>query len=128
MRNPKLYWGALLAAVSGFVCVAIGAFAAHGVTDVRARDLIETGVRYQALHTMATLACYSVWNWGAPKAPRAVPFFLAGILLFAGSLYALALGAPSWAGMITPLGGLAFLGGWLVLAWASWDLIHPPVA
>lgn len=125
MRNPKSYWGVLLAAVSGFGCVAIGAFGAHGVADERARALIETGVRFQSLHTMATLACYSVWNWGAPKALRAAPFFLAGIALFSGSLYALALGAPRWAGMVTPLGGLAFLAGWLLLAWASWEMVRP---
>lgn len=107
---------AFLGAVSGFCAVAIGAFGAHAIQDPHAKDLIETGFRYHSLHTMASFAALSFRNWGAPVARFAPPFFLAGVVLFAGSLYAMALGAPSWFGMITPLGGISFLIGWGVLA------------
>lgn len=107
---------AFLGAVSGFCAVAIGAFGAHAIQDPHAKDLIETGFRYHALHTMAAFASLSFRNWGAPIARFAPPFFLSGVVLFAGSLYAMALGAPSWFGMITPLGGVSFLIGWGVLA------------
>ncbi|HEY0435744.1 MAG TPA: DUF423 domain-containing protein, partial [Phenylobacterium sp.] len=56
---------------------------------------------------------------GAPRARFAPAFFLAGVLLFSGSLYAMALGAPRWLGAVTPVGGLGFLAGWAVLAWAA---------
>ena len=104
-----------LAAVSGFVSVAVGAFAAHGVTDPSAKELLRTGSIYEAIHALATLAC---GMFGA-RARAAAALFLVGSLLFSGSLYALAAGAPRILGAITPLGGLAFLAGWAVLAWAA---------
>lgn len=110
--GPTAFFGA----VSGFAAVAIGAFGAHAISDPGAKELIETGFRYHALHTMAAFASLSFRNWGAARARFAPPFFFAGIVLFAGSLYALALGAPRFVGMITPIGGLAFLAGWAVLA------------
>lgn len=108
----------LFAALSGFIAVAIGAFGAHGVTDERARTLIETGARYQMFHTLAVFAAL----WLAERAPAAqwaAPAFLLGVALFSGSLYALAFGAPRFIGAVTPIGGLFFLMGWLVLAWAA---------
>ena len=108
-----------LAAVAGFICVAAGAFAAHGVTDPRAQELLRTGSLYGFVHVLATLACLPLIQLGAPRARLAPPFFLAGVLLFSGSLYALALGAPRWIGAITPFGGLSFLAGWALLAWAA---------
>jgi uncharacterized membrane protein YgdD (TMEM256/DUF423 family) len=104
--------------------VALGAFAAHGLKARLAPDLLavfETGVRYQMYHALALLAAAwasSKWPGGAVTA--AGWLFVAGIVLFSGSLYALALGAPRWLGPITPVGGLAFLAGWACLAWGAW--------
>ena len=108
-----------LAAIGGFVAVAVGAFAAHGVTDPRAQELLRTGAMYGFMHTMATFACATFMQVGAKRARFAPGFFLSGVLLFSGSLYAMAFGAPRWIGMVTPIGGLLFLAGWLTLAWAA---------
>ena len=108
-----------LAAVGGFVAVAVGAFAAHGVSDPRAQELLRTGAMYGFMHTMATFACATFMQVGARRARFAPALFLSGVVLFSGTLYAMALGAPSWLGAVTPIGGLLFLGGWGVLAWAA---------
>ena len=105
-----------LGAISGFLAVAIGAFAAHGIADQQAKEWLKTGATYQFMHTMATLACATFMNVGARGARHAPAFFLAGIVLFSGSLYAMALGAPRVLGAVTPFGGLAFMIGWAVLA------------
>lgn len=115
----------MLAALSGFMAVAIGAFAAHGVKDARAAELLRTGATYQFMHSMTTFACATFMQIGARRARFAPAFFLPGVLLFSGSLYALALGAPRWVGAITPLGGLSFLAGWLTLAWAARTIDRP---
>ncbi|HRD26950.1 MAG TPA: DUF423 domain-containing protein [Caulobacter sp.] len=108
-----------LAAVSGFLAVAVGAFAAHGVADPAAKDWLKTGASYEFMHAMATFACATFMNIGARRARFAPAFFLGGTALFSGSLYAMALGAPRWLGAVTPLGGLSFLIGWTVLAWSA---------
>lgn len=108
-----------LAALSGFVSVAVGAFAAHGVSDPAAKELLRTGSTYEAIHALAALACAVFSGKAAARAGVAAALFLAGSALFSGSLYALAAGAPRIVGGITPLGGLAFLAGWAVLAWAA---------
>ena len=108
-----------LAAISGFVSVAVGAFAAHGVSDPAAKELLRTGSTYEAIHALATLACAVFVGRAAGRARIAAVLFLIGSALFSGSLYALAAGAPRLVGAITPLGGLAFLAGWAVLAWAA---------
>ena len=108
-----------LAAVSGFIAVAMGAFAAHGMSDPVARDWLKTGASYQFMHAMTTFACATFMNIGAKRARFAPAFFLGGSVLFSGSLYAMALGAPRWLGAVTPLGGLSFLAGWAILAWAA---------
>lgn len=111
-----------IAAIGGFIAVAVGAFAAHGVRDPQAAGLLRTGSTYGFMHTMATFASATFMNIGAWRARFAPAFFLSGVLLFSGSLYALALGAPRWLGAVTPLGGLCFLTGWGVLAWAARDI------
>ena len=116
---------AVIAALSGCASVLIGAFATHGVTDARVKDLLEIGARYQFMHSMASIASLTFWNWGAARARFAPPVFFAGMILFCGSLYALAFGAPRWAGAITPVGGVLFLAGWLTLAWAGLTLQSP---
>ena len=108
-----------LAAISGFLSVAVGAFAAHGVTDPAAKDLLRTGSSYEAIHALAAIACAVFVGPAARRAGLAAALFLGGSVLFSGSIYALAAGAPRIVGAITPLGGLAFLGGWAVLAWAA---------
>jgi uncharacterized membrane protein YgdD (TMEM256/DUF423 family) len=114
--TPRLW--ASLAAISGFVAVAAGAFAAHGMADPTAKELLRTGSTYELAHALATLLCAALVA-AMPRARLAPAWFLAGSLLFSGSLYALALGAPRVVGVVTPFGGLAFLIGWAVLAWAA---------
>lgn len=115
----------VIAAVSGFFAVVIGAFAAHGLKQILAPELIEvvkTGVQYQMYHALALLLV-GLWLSHKPTTPGlkagGLAFILGG-LLFSGSLYALALGAPRWLGPITPLGGLCFLIGWALLLVAAW--------
>jgi uncharacterized membrane protein YgdD (TMEM256/DUF423 family) len=116
-----------LAALSAFVAVAAGAFGAHALRDRLSADMLQvfqTGVTYQMYHALALLAVGillarfsvdgSVWLTSAGW------LFVAGTVLFSGSLYALALTGVSWLGAITPLGGLAFLLGWLGLAIGLW--------
>jgi uncharacterized membrane protein YgdD (TMEM256/DUF423 family) len=106
-----------LAGASGLVSVAAGAFAAHVIKDPVARDLLHTGATYEAVHALAALAAVALARGDERPAVLAPALFLGGSVLFSGSLYALALGAPSWTGAITPIGGLAFMAGWLTLAW-----------
>lgn len=107
-----------LAVAMGLLSVAIGAFAAHGAQPAAA-ELFKTGAHYQFMHAMASLACATFMQVGARRARFAPAWFLGGTVLFSGSLYALALGAPRWVGVITPFGGLSFLVGWAVLIWAA---------
>lgn len=117
-------WIVRLAALSGFLSVAFGAFAAHGARDARAAELLHTGALYQMTHALAVFAWLAVRQattkgTGGQIGLWTPGLFLAGTVLFSGSLYALAFGAPRVLGMVTPLGGLAFLAGWLVLAWRA---------
>jgi uncharacterized membrane protein YgdD (TMEM256/DUF423 family) len=107
-----------LAAVSGMLSVAAGAFAAHGIADPAAKEWLRTGANYEAIHALATLAA-ALLPADARRAGWPPALFLLGSLLFSGSLYAMALGAPRWLGAVTPLGGLLFLAGWAALAWAA---------
>ena len=97
----------------------MGAFAAHGVTDAHARELLRTGSQYELIHALAAVVCAGLAGAGARRASLAAGAFLSGTVLFSGSLYGLAFGAPRWVGAITPLGGLLFLAGWAVLAWSA---------
>ena len=118
MKNKWLF----IAALSGFLCVAIGAFAAHGLSQVlEPKELawIETGLKYQIFHTLAVLMiALSLWH-EAKFAQLAMRAWSLGILLFSGSLYALAFGAGKFLVWITPVGGTLFLIGWLCLAYGS---------
>jgi uncharacterized membrane protein YgdD (TMEM256/DUF423 family) len=126
-----LSWGRrtwmTLGAVSGFIAVAMGAFAGHGITDSEAKDWIRTAASYQFMHSMTTFACATFMQIGAKRARFAPAFFLSGVLLFSGSLYAMALGGPRILGAITPIGGVLFLIGWAVLVWAALT-VDPPEA
>ncbi|NWG52273.1 MAG: DUF423 domain-containing protein [Hydrogenophilaceae bacterium] len=114
----------LLAALSGFLCVAMGAFGAHAVSDPYAKSLIETGVQYNVLHTMAAIASVSFRSWGAGIARYAAWFFFAGIVAFSGSLYAMGMGMAPHAPIVmaAPVGGVLFLLGWIVLIIAGAQL------
>jgi uncharacterized membrane protein YgdD (TMEM256/DUF423 family) len=105
-----------LAAASGLVSVAAGAFAAHAMKDPGAKELLRTGAQYEAIHALATLAAVALAKGDRRPLILSPALFLGGTALFSGSLYALALGAPRWTGAITPLGGLAFMAGWVGLA------------
>lgn len=108
-------------AVSGFIAVALGAFAAHGLSDqlsARMLGVFETGAEYQLTHALALIAIALLLD----KRPQSKALkvsgwaFIAGLVLFPFSLYALALTGIGWLGAITPLGGVGFLVGWAALA------------
>ena len=134
-RSPSCPWRMRLramngwlvaAAVNGFLAVAAGAFAAHGLQgrlDAQALAVFETGARYQMYHALAIgLAALAIRGDAASMAHIAAAFFLAGIVLFSGSLYLLALTGIRMLGLVTPFGGLAFLVGWAVLAYAAFKM------
>jgi uncharacterized membrane protein YgdD (TMEM256/DUF423 family) len=115
-------------AVLGVLAVALGAFGAHGlrsmiVDAIDASDRMrwwETGAQYHLAHA---LAC-GLAAWAHDRRPSrasivAVVLFTLGAIVFSGSLYAMALGAPRWLGAITPLGGLCLMGGWIALLTAA---------
>lgn len=112
----------IIASVSGLLSVALGAFGAHGLKGKISESLLsafQTGVHYQMFHTLALFAL-AVLMLNLANLPKAIVVaaycWVAGMLLFSGSLYALALGGPSWLGPITPLGGVLLMAGWLSLA------------
>ena len=112
-----------LGALSAFVSVAAGAFGAHALRDSIPADrlaVFETGARDQMYHALALLAVGWLGGQRSCRAARLAGWlFLVGTLLFSGSLYALAISGIRWLGAITPFGGLAFLAGWLALAWSA---------
>ena len=114
-----------LAALAGFASVLAGAHAQHGVADPQARDWVRTGASYGLLHALAVFAAVLVAGRGSRVAQAAAILFLAGILLFSGSLWVYVLGGPKAVIMATPVGGLAFMAGWLALAWACLTLREP---
>ena len=116
-----------LGALSAFLAVAAGAFGAHALRDrlsATLLDTFQTGAQYQMYHALALvgvgilLARFSAD--GSPWLSAAGWLFVAGTLLFSGSLYLLALTDTRWLGAVTPLGGVAFLLGWLALAIGIW--------
>lgn len=119
------------ASIQGFMAVACGAFGAHGLKGLlsglpadqaAARlDWVATGARYQLIHAAALLALAGLAPRLAQDGVRWVAScFFYGPLIFAATLYAMALGAPTWLGAVTPLGGLLMLAGWALL-FTAWD-------
>lgn len=113
-----------VASAFGFLGVALGAFGAHALRARLAPELLavyQTGVQYHLVHAVALLAV-GVWRerGGPALAATAAQLFAAGIVLFSGSLYALAASGVRVFGAITPFGGAAFLAGWVLLFWAAW--------
>jgi uncharacterized membrane protein YgdD (TMEM256/DUF423 family) len=118
---PADRWFAVAGSVSALIAVAAGAFGAHALRQRLAPDLLavfETGVRYQMYHALGLLAvAWAASRWSLPQISLAGWLFLAGIVVFSGSLYVLSLTGMRWFGAVTPLGGLCFLAGWICLAW-----------
>jgi uncharacterized membrane protein YgdD (TMEM256/DUF423 family) len=108
-------------ALSALISVGAGAFGAHALRQRVSPELLaafETGARYQMYHALALFATAWTWTrWPGTATGMAGCLFLAGTVLFSGSLYLLALTDTRWFGAVTPLGGIAFLAGWCSLAW-----------
>lgn len=98
------------AAVSAAIAIAAGAFGAHAAPGQQEAEWLRTGGFYQLIHAVAALAIM-----GFARGPAIL--LLSGSVLFALTLYAMALGAPRWLGAITPIGGTLLIAGWL---WAAW--------
>lgn len=114
------------AALSGLVSVVLGAFGSHALRDsmeARLLHAFETGVTYQMSHSLALLlTCLLLEQWGRHWALLYASWaFVVGIVLFCGSLYLLALTGMKWPGPFTPVGGLAFIVGWALLAAGIWQ-------
>ena len=103
------------AAVTGALAVALGAFGAHGlkqvVTDPHLLEVWDTGARYHLIHAVAMLAIAD----RSGVSPNTARLWMAGIALFSGSLYAMTVTDLRWLGAVTPLGGVCFIAGWLLL-------------
>jgi len=115
---------ATLGALSGFIAVGAGAFGAHGLKARLTPDLLavfDTGARYQMLHALALLAvAWAVTRWPGRAALASGWCFVAGTVVFSGSLYLLALTGVRSLGAVTPFGGVLLLAGWLLLAVTAW--------
>ena len=123
MGHPFIIIGAVCAALA----VTLGAFGAHALKsrlDANTLAVFQTGVEYQFYHALGILVIgLLLMNPQAPAGAKTAGWLLfAGILLFSGSLYVLSLSGQRMLGMITPFGGLAFILGWLWLAWSYWKV------
>jgi uncharacterized membrane protein YgdD (TMEM256/DUF423 family) len=121
----------ILAALAGFSGVALGAFGAHGIKDRLASQpnaeqrlaWWQTGAQYHLVHALAIGLC-AVRPDPAHEGSAIAPWlFVAGIALFSGSLYTMTITNVRKLGAVTPLGGLAFLAGWLALAWSAFKIV-----
>lgn len=121
--NPNSSWLAV-AGILGALAVIVGAFGAHGLQGRVSPDSLgtfEIGVRYHMYHALALLAValaegrFEARRW----ARRACALWVAGIVVFSGSLYALVLTGAKWMGAITPIGGVALIAGWICIALAA---------
>jgi uncharacterized membrane protein YgdD (TMEM256/DUF423 family) len=112
-----------LGAAFGFIGVALGAMGAHALAPRLTPERLQTfelAARYQLYHALVLLGtAWATIRWPGTTAIVAGWFFVAGILLFSGSLYVLSLGGPRWFAFVTPFGGVSFLIGWALLFWLS---------
>jgi uncharacterized membrane protein YgdD (TMEM256/DUF423 family) len=126
MNMPKIFF--LLGCTFSFLGVALGAFGAHALKQKLSLDMLqvfEVGVRYQMYHAFALfVVAWAMHAWNLNGAGASGWWFTAGILLFSGSLYALAFSGLRWLGAITPIGGVCFLIGWLWLGWCVWKNVQ----
>lgn len=121
MSSAKLFL--LIATVNGFCAVGLGAFGSHGLRSRTSEALLgawHTAVQYHFYHVLALMLVAVLLGRDTSSGVMTISgwLFVAGILLFCGSLYGLALGGPWWLGPITPVGGLCFLAAWLSLSFA----------
>lgn len=127
-ERTKAEWFFLLGSICAGLAVAAGAFGAHllkGLLEDSMLAVFETAARYQMYHALALC----IVSWAIVHNPRcgfatAGWLFTLGIVLFCGSLYALSLSGVRWVGAVTPIGGTAFLAGWIILAWRTWRLLR----
>ncbi len=114
----------LVGSISALIAVVLGAFGAHGLKGRLTPEMLnafEVGVRYQMYHALALLAAaWALSRWPRAEVTVAGWLFVAGTIIFSGSLYLLSLTGVRWIGAITPIGGMAFLLGWLSLVWGVW--------
>ena len=114
----------IIGALSALVGVSAGAFGAHGLQgrlDPEMLSIFEVGVRYQMYHAFGLIAAaWTQAKWPTRSATTGGWMFVAGTVLFSGSLYILSMTGEKWLGMIPPFGGLAFIAGWACMAWAAW--------
>jgi len=119
MTSDRLFF--VVGAALGGLAVAAGAFGAHGLQgriDPERLEVFDTAARYQMSHALALLAvAWAVARW--PDARLSVGGWLltAGVVVFSGSLYLLALTGTRWLGAVTPVGGVLLIAGWFLLAW-----------
>ena len=115
---------ATIGAILGFLGVALGAFAAHGLKESISSEMLEifqTGVRYHLVHAVALFALGLGIDRLTPRLARAAGWlFVGGVVVFSGSLYVLAITGVRWLGAITPFGGTALLAGWVLVAISAW--------
>lgn len=117
----------VVAALSGAIAVIVGAFAAHGLdlrteAGLKAKDWLQTGSHYEIFHALAMLGVCALAAAKLVNVRVAVAAqwcFLIGSILFPGALYSLSFGGPRWFGAVAPIGGLAFIAGWVLLAIAA---------
>ena len=116
-----LFLGSIMAGTA----VAFGAFGAHalkGMLDVSMLAVFETAVRYQMYHALGLcIVALAIERQPTQQFSAVCWCFSAGIMLFSGSLYVMALTGIQWLGTVTPLGGAAFIAGWSLLAWRTWQ-------
>lgn len=113
----------LTGAAWGFLGVGLGAFGAHGLRTSASEQAMgwwQTATLYHLVHALALVGVGLVHLHGPRVAPAGWAFLI-GSLVFSGTLYAMALGAPRWLGAVTPLGGLGMMTGWLLLGWTAWS-------
>jgi uncharacterized membrane protein YgdD (TMEM256/DUF423 family) len=113
----------VLGSLNAFLVVVLGAFGAHGLKDRLSEnmlDIYQTGVQYHMYHAIGLLFVGILAQWLSPSTLSWAGWaFMVGIVLFSGSLYVLSISGIKWLGAITPLGGLAFLIGWLLIVIAA---------
>jgi len=124
LKPRILRWALLAGALAGLLAVMTGAFGAHGLRHLvgpRGLEVFQTAVSYQMYHALALVVASLMPALGLPGRllTLACGFWLAGIVLFSGSLYLLVLSGQHWLGPVTPLGGLCFMVGWVMLAGAA---------
>lgn len=115
----------LIASLLGGLSVALGAFGAHALRDRIEAGLLanyQTGVTYMFFHALALfVVVIALGKWPVSSLPVWSGWlFVVGIVFFSGSLFVMAFTGQRWLGAITPIGGVAFIAGWLLLAWTAW--------